>query len=465
MGTAAVLNERSTVCRTCLRVLDKSGFTYMDDASAYVENVGNIREMVQFCVPELDLYVSSSPVICYQCLPILVQVYNFKIRCLNGENVIKSYINRNNLQEYNHVNLNCVLMDDLKMKSEKIQIESRIKHMMLDGAEELDASSNEETELEEEDQLQPAESLKVEADELDTDEEPLETVEDKEERPVKVVAVRKDLFEAPQSELVSDVEVVKQERSDTPTEPPAANQAIATPKIVSVASVADQPEPTYSCNKCSYVTSDVIEMYDHNRSCHEFDYTCQFCPFSTSKVELLGKHMSMVHPENMQLKRNAQFKVTENYACSLCPFSVKSLDLLRSHHLSAHGNTEGMKGPIVLNHAFGEEFARKEPRILKRLEYTCDMCAYTTKDKSNLRKHLFTHGTKPLKCQYCSYKCVSPYQLRRHQKQKHAKHMDARPRNQPYALPDFVKDKDETMDKFKITLETIKREIEKELKT
>lgn len=53
MGTAAVLNERSTVCRTCLRVLDKSGFTYMDDAGAYVENVGSIREMVQFCVPEL----------------------------------------------------------------------------------------------------------------------------------------------------------------------------------------------------------------------------------------------------------------------------------------------------------------------------------------------------------------------------------------------------------------------------
>lgn len=153
----------------------------------------------------------------------------------------------------------------------------------------------------------------------------------------------------------------------------------------------------------------------------------------------------MVHPQKMVSQKSLNFKVTENYACTLCPFSVKNIDLLRSHHMAAHGKTDINKGnlvtseslgdcwelvlgPVLLNKAFSDDFKHSEPRILKRLEYTCDVCPYTTKDKSNLRKHLFTHGTKPLKCDHCTYKCVSPYQLRRHQKQKHGKTCDPRVR-------------------------------------
>ncbi|XP_066259683.1 uncharacterized protein [Euwallacea similis] len=555
MSSSLTLNEQSIVCRTCLKVLETRGsasFAFIDDENGYVNNVGNVREMLQFCIPELDLYVSSQPVICYQCLKILVQVYNFKIKCLNVENTIKSYIARNNLQEYNHVNLNCVLMDDLKMKSQSIQIENRIKDMMLkelpENSEKIDSKPIKSPEPEKEvlgynllltkpavdivtedtQQWENDSKMDIQLDESDIDlkfeslreTESCDSSEDDSsingddlegeislegEKPGSIVAVRKDLFEPSPPEInqhslllnsqilnTNGKIIIKIDRKNlepltvvpTLSQPLAdtANASIVhensgsnilstsegvenSPQIVAVESVADTEAETnnsYTCNKCNFVTDDVIKMYDHNRSTHNFDYTCQYCPFSTSKVELLGKHMTMVHPQNMIQKKTANFKVTENYACTLCPFSVKTIDLLRSHHLSAHRIPDGAT-PIVLNAAFGNMVNRVQPKILKRLEYTCDICPYSTKDKSNLRKHLFTHGTKPLKCDHCSYKCVSPYQLRRHQKQKHAKLCDPRSRNQPYKLPDFKKENDEAMDTFKVTLDNIKRELDKEI--
>lgn len=457
-------------------------------------------------------------------------------------------------------------MDDLRIKSQKIQIENRIKHLMLQetGETKQESISNEvelpeppepddESQNSEDCVINPAaiveahmdetseppdavdKAMKIEIEEPDDtsldyesptttsfDEETLEGFgnrknghvvieepKDSKEQQKNIVAVRKDLFgadtssEAPsfvikKSVLPQNGRIVikiNKKRLESMNVNTHRREATIQPKIsqskptivikppplapiqasiVSKPAVDEESElqaskqeggeapSTYNCNKCSFVTSDVIKMYDHNRTYHSFDYTCQHCPFSTSKVELLGKHMTMVHPQNMAQK-NQNFKVSENYACSLCPFSVKSLDLLRSHHMAAHGMQDGM-APIVLNSAFGEDITPIEPKILKRLEYSCDLCPYATRDKSNLRKHLFTHGTKPLKCDFCSYKCVSPYQLRRHQKQKHAKHCDLKGRSQPYKLP-ALRRKNEDLDEFKITLETIKRELEKEIAT
>ncbi|KAL1501366.1 hypothetical protein ABEB36_006697 [Hypothenemus hampei] len=501
MSSSEALNDQSIVCRTCLKVLDTNGFSFIDDENGYVKNVGNIREMIQFCVPELDLYVSSQPVICYQCLTALVQVYNFKIKCLNGENIIKAYLARNNLQDYNHVNLNCVLMDDLKMKSNKIQIESRIKRMMLkelpeveeqysdnlacglplsidelcDKTYENSLDNNIDLDVNSEfEQLNNDLQIEVNGDEISKikeeickdEEDIIQNIEQCEESEMqkKALVVRKDLFAKnmistepatiinnkimPQNvgkllikinkgKLKPLAVEVNQTESDEincslPTTlssgPTSANTEFSfTPKIVAVETIDETNESqncVYTCKKCNFTTEDVIKIYDHNRTYHNFDYTCQHCPFSTSKVELLGKHMSMVHPQSLIPKKsNVQFRVTKNYACSLCPFSVKSVDLLRSHIMTAHGQTDSDKSPIILNQAF---LTKQEPRILKTLEYTCDVCPYATKDKSNLRKHLFTHGTKPLKCEHCVYKCVSPYQLRRHQKQKHAKQANPR---------------------------------------
>lgn len=332
-----------------------------------------------------DLYVSSDPALCYQCLKMLVEVYNFKIKCLNVENIVKAYISRNNLQEYNHVNLNCVLMDDLKMKSQSIQIENRIKDMMLkELPETAEDIANQVPEVIEEEEKSAVDLINMELLQSTLEEEPpldidvheskplieLENVDDydnatdssdtdsdvgndevsesdgndkpKDTPPTvpTVVAVRKDLFstnseiKSPTPSLIVNNQVINQNgkiiiKIDRACLKPlsltapntATNNVIVTPavisslevkqpdlptpKIVSVETVegsnaeeggenADSVKTMYNCNKCNYITADVIEMYDHNRSFHNFDYTCQHCPFSTSKVELLGKLLFFV---------------------------------------------------------------------------------------------------------------------------------------------------------------------------
>lgn len=319
----------------------------------------------------------------------LVEVYNFKIKCLNVENIVKAYISRNNLQEYNHVNLNCVLMDDLKMKSQSIQIESRIKDMMLKELPETAETSaediaNQVPEVKEEADQSSLDLINMELLESTLEEEPpldidlheskplieLENVDDydnttdssdsdsdagndevsesdgndktKDKPPTTstVVAVRKDLFstnseiKSPTPSLIVNNQVINQNGKiiikidraclkplSLATPNNATNNVIvtpavissleakqpdpSTPKIVSVETVegsnteeggenADSVKTMYNCNKCNYITEDVIEMYDHNRSFHNFDYTCQHCPFSTSKVELLGKLLFLI---------------------------------------------------------------------------------------------------------------------------------------------------------------------------
>ncbi|KAF7284705.1 hypothetical protein GWI33_021718 [Rhynchophorus ferrugineus] len=532
MSVQMTISDQKIVCRTCLKLLENTGYTYLDDENGYITNVGNIREMLQFCIPELDLHVSADPIICYQCLPTLVQVYNFKIKCVNGESMIRSYLTRNKLQEDSRVNLNCVVMEEL-IQNQKAQLENRIKHFMVQESPSNNVSKDDFVEtvllndkpsientildndqsnenisdmifnsnVKEEIGYSVHDQIKIESDmsvlsdsgtiiKKETLEEPQAEINNSINKPEgrhRNIVVRKDLFDTSKSKKkktnkINNTVVTKNGRiiikidrrrlqsfndssldkeSDNPSSDSSSqetdinktslesNEQTSSDAEFSQNNVdesigvleKDESSDKYCCKKCGFNTDDMIKI--------------------TSKVELLGKHMSMVHPSDMANQRS--YSITHNFACTLCPFSVKNVELLRSHHLSAHKNknlnNDSANGPIILNAAFRDKstLPTNEPKILRRAEYVCDVCNYSTKDKSNLRKHLFTHGTKPLKCDFCSYKCVSPYQLRRHIKQKHASICNLKTRSAPYPLPNYG-----DADQYKITLDTLRSELDGE---
>ena len=52
--------------------------------------------------------------------------------------------------------------------------------------------------------------------------------------------------------------------------------------------------------------------------------------------------------------------------------------------------------------------------------HTCSICGYVARDKSNLRKHFYTHtGEKPFQCQWCNYKTTQSSNLHTHTRRHH----------------------------------------------
>lgn len=50
----------------------------------------------------------------------------------------------------------------------------------------------------------------------------------------------------------------------------------------------------------------------------------------------------------------------------------------------------------------------------------CTQCGYVARDKTNLRKHMYTHtGEKPYACQHCNYKTTQSSNLHTHVRRHH----------------------------------------------
>ncbi|CAN7992279.1 unnamed protein product [Ixodes hexagonus] len=83
------------------------------------------------------------------------------------------------------------------------------------------------------------------------------------------------------------------------------------------------------------------------------------------------------------------------FTCKLCKMSFRSLGVLRKHgQLHSHGVTP----------------------------YACNVCSYTSMDKSTLIRHLRTHnGERPFQCSICKYAFTTKANCERHVRKRHKK--------------------------------------------
>uniref|UniRef100_A0A3B3ZFV4 Uncharacterized protein n=1 Tax=Periophthalmus magnuspinnatus TaxID=409849 RepID=A0A3B3ZFV4_9GOBI len=200
----------------------------------------------------------------------------------------------------------------------------------------------------------------------------------------------------------------------------------------------------YRCSLCSKIFQNSSNLNRHIRS-HDKLFKCDDCDKLFSRKESLKQHISYKHPDleykykcntceksfrlenalkfhncrtdktfqcdicsrffstNSNLSKHKKKHGDKLYSCEICNKMFYRKDVMLEHH-RRHGNTK--REDLEAN---GEENIkyRKEPS-------PCPICGKVFSCRSNMNKHLLTHGDKKYTCEICGRKFFRVDVLRDH---------------------------------------------------
>lgn len=174
----------------------------------------------------------------------------------------------------------------------------------------------------------------------------------------------------------------------------------------------DNGHELYQCSNCTFVTTHPSYYAAHQKICgfEPSEKKCPHCPHVTNRQYALNKHINTMHTKSLW------------YTCDFCPYRSTDSSCLRRHKRNVHPERQGadLVCRLCSYHCTTEYHLKKH--MMKHEDSTllqCQFCSYSTRDRSNFRKHIFIHNPKPHDCEFCDYKCVSPYQMKLHLKKMH----------------------------------------------
>ncbi|XP_018575775.1 RE1-silencing transcription factor B-like isoform X2 [Anoplophora glabripennis] len=168
----------------------------------------------------------------------------------------------------------------------------------------------------------------------------------------------------------------------------------------------------YQCSNCTFVTTHLDSYVIHKNVCGSelTEKKCPHCSHVTNRQYALNKHINTMHTKSVW------------YICDSCPYRSTDSSCLRRHKRNVHPERLGNDLMCQMcSYRCTTEYHLKK-HMLKHTDNAplqCQFCSYSTRDRSNFRKHVFIHNPTPQGCEFCSYKCVSPYQMKLHLKKAH----------------------------------------------
>ncbi|XP_055298170.1 zinc finger protein 239-like isoform X2 [Sitodiplosis mosellana] len=138
----------------------------------------------------------------------------------------------------------------------------------------------------------------------------------------------------------------------------------------------------YKCDECEYATNDRTKLTNHTRRhTGEKPYQCEFCLELFTLKHSLDRHSINQHADQSP------------FHCSKCGRGFMSDDLALAHEINC-----------------------------KCSKYECDVCEFTTRDRTKLTNHVRKHtGEKPYQCSFANCRRVFTLDrnLKRHRRDVH----------------------------------------------
>ena len=172
---------------------------------------------------------------------------------------------------------------------------------------------------------------------------------------------------------------------------------------------AETKKDPHVCHVCSKSVSTSQQLKSHLQIHGDEEFQCEHCQKMFKVEKNLQKHIIMHHKE-------------KKFICEKCgkSFSVKCHH--DKHVLLKHTKNKNFNCNNCDYRGATKYYLQKHMEIHAEAKLNCTHCGKAFRQPGALKSHTMTHtGERPYACTECSYRCIQPYDLRKHFLKQHNK--------------------------------------------
>ncbi|XP_056610058.1 zinc finger protein 142 [Triplophysa dalaica] len=201
----------------------------------------------------------------------------------------------------------------------------------------------------------------------------------------------------------------------------------------------------YHCSHCDFSCSNKSRFLQHKRQGHpgKQELSCSFCTFCTLNPVEYDQHIGHFHANEKThhcpqcsfltahkrvLKRHMLMHTGEKpHKCTLCDFRCRDETYLSKHMLIHSNDKQHMCSECGYVTKWKHYLSVHMRKHTGDLRYKCNQCPYRCHRIDQLNSHKLRHQEKSLICEICAYSCKRKTELRRHMQLKHSTHAEIQP--------------------------------------
>ncbi|KAF5279806.1 hypothetical protein FQA39_LY18228 [Lamprigera yunnana] len=396
-------NKMSRVCRVCLEKTIDSNFIQLSDSTI------EIKAQLKDCIPELDLDLIANSYLCMFCLQDLQNAYEFKQKCLQSEERIRKFLQKNYISDLTEITDDLDLCRNLYY-TQHTDLGLEVIYIRDDNATEGSTEDNVRSFLEEGDKI-------AESKDADTKANPRMVTEELRLQSQVVYSSKKDVesFHCSKCDFKTSRSFLLKQHSLThdikPTEEKEEKKECTSPVI--------KPNGIkgYMCDQCPYKTVKKLNFQNHRLThkryaCHICSFVCNHSGGFTCHLKTHGvKRSSLVNNDVkvpvVELKKRysepTNLFAEKNLKCDKCDYETGNLTTFQ-RHLSSHSKKEQGRSvhPVVKLEDKGKLVS-------------CPECPFKVHKRQELKYHLTLHtGSRPFKCSRCTFNAAKVHHLNKH---------------------------------------------------